>query len=373
MPDCVGLAIHSTIVGNQNRKSIASIYDPRLNALNAVRLVLAMSVILWHSFPLTGASVEFQPVRQFLGEVSVDGFFAISGFLIVSSWKRNPEWHRYLLARVIRIFPGFWVCLIITAAVIAPLATMLSTGQGYTQMVSFENITYVLKNVGLRIVQPTIGDTPAGVPFTGAWNGSLWTLWWEFLCYVGVLVLGVLRLYKYRATLPIVFALTLVALIATAYGPIDNYYVVNGARFGIMFAAGMLIEQYAHKISLSWPLIGLASVVALGSMFLPDYRLVGALFLAYVVLGVGVILKSPKLELKNDISYGAYIYAFPLQQLLASTSFVTIGVPLFALAATILTVPLAAGSWFLIERNALKLKPRRRHDRSVQTMAVEGV
>ena len=59
-------------------------FDPKLNALNAVRLLLAVSVIVWHSFPLTGAAHPPTPVTQLLGDSGVDGFFAISGFLIVS-------------------------------------------------------------------------------------------------------------------------------------------------------------------------------------------------------------------------------------------------------------------------------------------------
>ena len=63
--------------------------DPRRNALNAWRLALATGVILWHSFLTTGHHIPFMPARQLLSEVFVDGFFAISGYLITSSWVRT--------------------------------------------------------------------------------------------------------------------------------------------------------------------------------------------------------------------------------------------------------------------------------------------
>ena len=65
--------------------SLGQAFDPRNNALNAWRLVLAISVILWHSWPLTGRFITFKPLEQFMEQVGVDGFFAVSGFLITSS------------------------------------------------------------------------------------------------------------------------------------------------------------------------------------------------------------------------------------------------------------------------------------------------
>ena len=45
---------------------LGQVFDPRNNALNAWRLVLATGVILWHSFPLTGWHVRSRrsPVPQ---------------------------------------------------------------------------------------------------------------------------------------------------------------------------------------------------------------------------------------------------------------------------------------------------------------------
>lgn len=81
-------------------------FDPRSNMLNAWRLTLATGVIFWHSFPLTGRHVAYEPVHQLLRDVWVDGFFGPSGFLITSSWFSNPRLRTYFVARGLRLLPG---------------------------------------------------------------------------------------------------------------------------------------------------------------------------------------------------------------------------------------------------------------------------
>src|ERR1700691_610841 len=75
--------------------TLGQVFDPRKNAMNSWYEALAMSVIVFHSFPLTGRDVPFAPARQLLREIGVDGFFAISGFLITASWLGNPRLRNY--------------------------------------------------------------------------------------------------------------------------------------------------------------------------------------------------------------------------------------------------------------------------------------
>ncbi|MFF1574095.1 acyltransferase family protein [Leifsonia sp. NPDC058292] len=335
--------------------TLQRVFDPKLNTLNALRLLLAISVIVWHSFPLTGAPHTAHPVTQLLGEGGVDGFFAISGFLIVSSWMRRPKWWPYLQARFLRIVPAFWVCLIVTAAVIAPIGVLLS-GAGFPADFVGEAMRYVGGNAGLRVVQFGIAGTPAGVPYPDVWNGSLWTLWWEFLCYLAVLGLGLTRLLRFRATIPVIFLLCLAVVVATGAGAVDNFYLVNAARFGLMFFAGALVHQLQHRLPARWWLVGVAAVIIVAAAFLPDYRVLAAIPLAYLLIVAGALLKVRRLRLQNDISYGTYIYAFPLQQVLASAGLYALGVPLFAVLATVFTLAIATASWYAIEKPALRLK-----------------
>jgi peptidoglycan/LPS O-acetylase OafA/YrhL len=70
--------------------TLESHIDLRDNALNLMRLVLASSVIVWHSFTVTGHPLANTHFGQLLGDMPVDGFFAISGFLLCASWFRKP-------------------------------------------------------------------------------------------------------------------------------------------------------------------------------------------------------------------------------------------------------------------------------------------
>lgn len=331
-------------------------FDPRANGLNALRLGLAAGVIVWHSFPVTGRDVTFWPVRQLLGEVFVDGFFAISGFLIAMSWIRDPRLASYLQARALRILPAFYVCLVLTALVFAPIAAWLGVGQASLA----DGLDYLRGNAGLRITVQSVGSTPAGVPLEGIWNGSLWTLFWEALCYLGIALVGLLGLLRRpRTTGLALFAGALLVRVASHALEIDHWLVSTGSRFALMFTAGVLLYVFADHVPLNRRLLAAAGAVVAASSVLPDYRLLAAPFLAYLMLGAGALLTHPRWNPRNDISYGTYVYAFPVQQGLAMAGLASLNVWLFMALSALGTLPLAAGSWWFIERPALRLRRRR--------------
>lgn len=186
---------------------LAQIFDPRNNSLNAFRLALAAEVMLFHSFPITG-HMPPAAILQVLFSVGVDGFFAISGFLISRSWLTNPRLREYLVARALRILPGFYVCLIVTAFVFAPLFLAIRGGPISELLTSAAPYEYVLKNSGIIYIQQEVGGTPYGIPDASAgWNGSLWSLIWEVLCYLVVAVLGVVGLATRRWISPVILGL----------------------------------------------------------------------------------------------------------------------------------------------------------------------
>jgi hypothetical protein len=122
-------------------------------------------VIFYHTFPLTGREVSYAPANQLFSEAWVDGFFAISGFLITSSWLNNPRPRDYFVARFLRVLPGLWFCLIITAFVVAPSAVAIQGGSVTKLLQSPAPFLYVLKNSAVAWLQPDIVGTPSGVPW----------------------------------------------------------------------------------------------------------------------------------------------------------------------------------------------------------------
>ncbi|MEB4208072.1 acyltransferase [Mycobacterium sp. 94-17] len=350
-------------------------FDPRNNALNAWRLTLATGVILCHSWPLTGRHVSFAPAQQLLRDVWVDGFFAISGFLIMSSWFSNPRLRSYFVARSLRILPGLWVCLAVTAFVIAPIAVAIQGGSAVALLTSGAPITYVLKNSAVMLLQFDVGGTPRGTPWPG-WDGSLWTLQWEVLCYIAVAGFGIIGLLRRRWLVPSLLALALCAsAILPPFGdtvaeqPLAGQQNVHGltpaqilgviaARFAVMFLAGALVYQLRDIIPARWSLVVLSIVIVLAASALPNYRLVAAIPLAYAIIVSGALIRNKHLRLRTDLSYGVYIYAWPMQQLLIICGLVVLNPVAFAIVAAIATLPLAALSWFAVEKPAMALKSR---------------
>lgn len=144
-----------------------------------------------------------------------------------------------------------------------------------------------------------------------------------------------------------------IPLILHAVGSLS---VEHLARFALAFAAGMLVYHLRRRLPCSWGVVALCALTLAGAMWLPEYRLLGAIPLAYGLVAAGALMRSARMVIKTDISYGVYIYAFPVQQILAAAEVHHLGLPLYAGAAFLITCLLAYASWVCIERPALALK-----------------
>lgn len=344
-------------------------FDPRRNALNLWRLLLAGEVIFWHAYAIRGHLPALRAVLQLLLCLGVDGFFAISGFLITASWINNPRLREYLAARALRILPGFYVCMIVTAFVFAPVSAAIQGGSAKKLLFSAAPFDYVLDNAAVMWLKPDVGGTPLNIPNAGIWNASLWSLFWEIMCYLVVAAIGVAGLANRRWVS--VSILVLAAFGASLMPPVSFPEVFNrpegnvastiiflACRAAIMFAAGAFLYQWRDAIPAKWWLVAVCVPIVLVSGQLPDYRVVAAIPLAYAVLVSGSLLRHKRLRLRTDLSYGMYIYAYPMQQLLVVCGLLSLNPWLFCFAVAIATVPLAAASWFLVEKPARSLNKR---------------
>ena len=226
-------------------------------------------------------------------------------------------------------------------------------------------VFYLLRNITLWVGQYQISGGPTGVPEPLNWDGSLWTLGWEFLCYLGLGFIGALGvLSTRRSLLPWLFAgVWAINLFGTWADAVGRYAELTGRiepmdRFALMFVAGTLLFAFEERIPLRSGL-ACASVllVAVGILVTPDYRLLGGFPLAYLMLWIGARLPT-RIASHNDISYGLYIYGFPVQQALVMWGAAVVGWLGFALLGLAATIPIAALSWWLIEQPSLRLKKR---------------
>jgi peptidoglycan/LPS O-acetylase OafA/YrhL len=298
-----------------------------------MRLVAALLVVVSHTFPLAGQPpLRIMGVEDF-GALGVSIFFVISGYLVSASYVRDPR--SYLMKRILRIEPGLIASLVVTVVLLAFITT---APQGeYWRGAAL----YVLRNA---LLYPATYELPGvfqTVAHTGIVNGVLWTLRLEFTFYLILLLI--------RARPALVLALTagcgavwLAMTFATPRWADEQVSRIAflGARNGFLFFAGAALQLTQARVPL-W--LGGASALA--------FPFLGPLALPTAVIG----LSRPG-RLPADLSYGVYIYAFPLQQALAAAGHLNL------LTALLAVLPFAAMSWFLVEKPALTLKPGPRPD-----------
>jgi len=182
------------------------IAERRPNNFNLMRLLLALAVIYSHSYPIAlgrEGEILHEPFcflthhLTTTGQLAVDAFFLISGFLITAIWMRSRTFVAYLMKRILRIYPGFVVAMGVSAALIWTLcpqfrATVINP---WGWVISFFKNLLLLSNSS--ITGPGIFP---GNPSPQVLNGPLWTIPVEFLCYLFVLLVGFCGLF-YRKRL----------------------------------------------------------------------------------------------------------------------------------------------------------------------------
>src|SRR6187431_3126450 len=113
--------------------NLATEFNPRENSIGFLRWLMAFMVIFSHAGPVAGlfegADIGEQwDAETSLGGVAVTGFFFLSGMLITRSMMSSKSPMRYLWHRVARIFPAWFLILIVTAFFLAPIAWIYEHG-----------------------------------------------------------------------------------------------------------------------------------------------------------------------------------------------------------------------------------------------------
>lgn len=337
--------------------SVNDSFNPRSNSLNALRLLLAASVVVSHSWQIGGYGPQPSLGGVTLGVWGVYGFFAISGFLITRSRLSGKPVAGFYWARFLRIYPGFVVCIFFIAFVFAPISDAMSNGGSYSVS---NGISYFLRNIPLYAPvasQQGIADTLAAAPYAGVWNGPLWTLFFEAACYV---LIGVAASLFTRKVLPVaVTALfgvgTAVMLAHLTFGLPLPQLVTDALPLVIAFLGGALVFLSGNKLSFR-PLTMIPAVVILVTVAIIGLApALAGLPVAFFMLWLGNVLPLQRVGSSHDISYGIYIYGAPLQQML----FIALPhIPLIVFIVLSLTLVLAPAflSSRFVEEPALRFK-----------------
>jgi len=305
------------------------------NNFDGVRLVLALLVIWGHQ----------DASKQYAADAAVMAFFVLSGMLVSTSWFADPNPWRFFLRRFLRIWPGLAFVVVVCAA-----AAYYFAGGPMAEIERLASVFY-LRNLWLHVFDWSFfAWNPSGM------NGSIWTLPFEADLYGALALLGVLG----RRVL--LFAAPLVWIAALSGAPTSAVKSSLGEAWSLYFAgfffAGVALSwcrgQATSRVLLAAAAVG-GAMMAFG--FVDAGRLV---LIPAITASIGVqawpVLRS--LSRFGDLSYGAYVWAWPVQQVtrlwLPSTE--PVWLQMFVVVPQVLAC--AFVSWHLVEKRALRLKPR---------------
>ena len=343
-----------------NNYRLSDYIASRDNNYNLIRFLAALSVLISHSYPLFYGDPGTEPLKKItgksLGSIAVDIFFLTSGFLIIASFVKRKSAINYLWSRAIRIFPALWVALIITLILIIPLSHP-TTFQSI--LFSSDATNYLLKNsILIARIEHTIPGVFNETPYQNAINGSLWTLPWELYCYlaiaIGISVLTRVAETSWRLIYTSGVLVVFFYCLSIDFLELESSIILN---IVFMFYIGSVFYLNSKRVILN-PVIFSLFIALLATNFL--YTKTATIYFLtapYILFYLAYIPKG-RIRLFNrfgDYSYGVYIYAFPIQQLIIQC-FPNITFNQYILTCSAITIAFAWLSWNLVEKNALKLK-----------------
>jgi peptidoglycan/LPS O-acetylase OafA/YrhL len=326
------------------------------NNFTALRLFAAFLVLYGHSFDLYKVGGPSFMGWMPLGPLAVYIFFAISGYLISISWSRDSHVTRFIFKRALRIFPGLAACVLLSIFVLGAFTTTLPLAQYFADPVTLAYAKNILLNINYTL--PGVFEYNA---FPRAVNGSIWSLPVEFAMYLIFAFLSAILRVKWLQRVGMI-GLAIAFFIAYYYVGMSeavfySFQIKYIAICGLYFLAGAIIHQ--------WNLlrfISLSSIIAVIIIWLSLSRwpvlfeYASYAFLPFLVIGFGTNASRLFTWLdKFDYSYGIYIYAFPVQQLI-SLYFFERGHRFGLIASALATLCLAGLSWHLVEKPALQHK-----------------
>ncbi len=325
---------------------------------DGLRLAAAALVMYSHAYLIATGVEDGEPLVRLLGPGHVIGlycvftFFIISGFLLSRSLEANPSAATYVINRGLRIFPGFAFCVVVTAFVIGPLLSRVGTREYLTSAALFESVGTSLQTLQ-ETELPGLFDYPDSSGLASVVNGSLWSLRYEVLSYVLLLLVWVAA--PARWALGVVLGIT--ALLTWVF-PTASVY--TSVAFTLpYFAAGVGMHWFHSRFGTSGvgALVAASLLVAAAQAGWQDYAF--APLGAYLVIFFGERPNPGSWAARRigDCSYGLYLFGWPAEQIVKQLTLTTSPLTMFALALP-LALACALVSYHLVEAPAMRLRRR---------------
>jgi peptidoglycan/LPS O-acetylase OafA/YrhL len=333
----------------------------RDNNFNLLRLAGASLVIFGHSYVTYGPQGQRDWLNAHVsvlsaGQLGVQIFFVISGFLVSQSFVNRPHLFEFVVARMLRIFPGLIVALSFTV-LLGAFATTLR----FSEYVSDGRVWNYFSHNAMLDIRWELPGVFASNSFPRIVNGSLWTLPKEFGLYMILLGIGAAGGLSVRAIANIVCAGAVILHLQKSgtYHLSGGDINVDSVLFCFLVGVLLFVNREHIVVSLRAAFLGVAAT-ALSVMFGYYSFVTVQVCIGYCVM---VIAYHDRLQVpvfrKADYSYGLYIYAFPLQQAIAQSGVVH-RFGLYVVACFLVILPLAVLSWHLVEKPSMRLRDRLR-------------
>lgn len=308
----------------------------RCSNLDHLRLLLAAAVIVSHAWPLAYGPGTADPLvavtGHSLGGWAVALFFFLSGLLVHQSAARRDVMS-FWIARARRILPGLAVALLVTV--------LLAKASGSSPVVS-EMVRFVLRGLTLVSIEHHLPDAFVANPYPLAVNGPLWSLSHEVMAYglcQAVVLSGLLR-GKFGLV-----ALLAASLALWATHPLLPTRLATFAPLWLAFALGMIAAHLAARLRLS---VGIALTLTMAAPLGWPFS-VAAMGYGGLVLA----LTLPRLPRWGDISFGLYIYGWPVAQTVIHL-WPGLDAVRLSIVSLVATLPFAMASWWLVEEPILR-------------------
>jgi peptidoglycan/LPS O-acetylase OafA/YrhL len=334
---------------------------------DGIRLLASLSVLLSHAYLIAENTEARDPGTRLFGEGWILGlfgvytFFIISGFLLARSLSKDGNALTFTRNRVLRIVPGFVFSAAVVALVIGPLVTTHPLAEYFRQPATFRYIWGSVRCFCDNWEAPF--QWPVAGTMAKALNGSLWSLSFEVLSYMFLLWLWVLLRNPARVAAVLV-AVALVTMVSKS----ASEYVIAIASTLPYFAAGVSMFVVYRRF-------GTNKVGAIAAaLLLVVAGVLGVFPYAFILFGTYLVVffaqrsnpGSRFARRAGDLSYGVYLFGWPVEQFVQIHAGASSGEVLFAYAL-LPTLAIAAVSWWLIERPFMRLKG------SAHTLAVPTV
>ena len=328
----------------------------RQNSFDIIRHAAAFLVLYSHHYALSGRPEPTFPHWDSYGFIAVVIFFAISGYFMPTSFSNSENFLVFMEKRCRRIFPALIACSFLMCYVIGSIFSPEPLFKYLTDLANFKTSVLFSAFLG-RPIPGVFSD----FIFKDAINGSIWTLPVEFLSYV---IIGIVLSYtnSWRSVLKLLlfYILTTIVLMITGFNYMFYAVPLNYlALFGIAFAGGALMattqkQWFPVRYHLAFLSVFFLVVLRGGA----ELQVLGTLSLAVLTIVIGTSFRDKLIKGRFDISYGIYIYAFPVQQIVINL--ITQRFWLSMAISAALTIFIAILSYRFIEKPFLFANARKR-------------